>query len=143
MDRKFNESDLKKIRELKNRLSYKRVAALFDVSPHTIWRIIKGYSYKQPIKRRYLPVNPLEIKKITVPTKRVYELEVGDIFLYAGVDRIVDKITDERVCYKPNTQYQQGSGKSTFGIKNQMKVEFLGKAPKGRLRPERIKQVTL
>jgi hypothetical protein len=55
---------------------------------------------------------------------------------------LVVLIKDGRVYYKP-TNYCEFNKKNSFGGRNQMKVEFLGKAPKGRLRPERIKQVTL
>lgn len=55
-------------------------------------------------------------------TKRVYELELGDIFVYCNVRFIVFKKTAEKIYYK-NKKHRNWI--ESFGAKNQMKVEII------------------
>lgn len=57
-------------------------------------------------------------------TKRVYELEVGDLFWYYSVINRVTHIKDGRVLYTP-ISYSGYSPRESFSAKNKMKVEIV------------------
>lgn len=63
-------------------------------------------------------VSILEIK-----TKRVYQLEVGDVFWYFGRQYIVTNI-NERIWYRV---WNSTNIRRSFGLFNQSRVEYYGR----------------
>lgn len=125
MTRKLSDTDVVKIKEMSNRLPMHKVGRLFGVGTTTVCRIINNQTYLKPQSKRYLPYNEPSVKS-DVKTKRVYDLEVDDMFIYYGIKFRVIKIEDGQLFYKP-TQFDESSAKHFFGVKCQMKVEYLGK----------------
>lgn len=68
-----------------------------------------------------------------VKTKRVYELEVGDVFKHLGIYYIVYRIKDGLLWYKLRSKATD-SYKLSFGCKCKMKVELV--EPSKLIRPE-------
>ncbi len=63
---------------------------------------------------------------LNVPTKRVYELEPGDVFKLFGVFVIVRKVTDTKIFYKYQPELTTTGGDKNYfiGAKGQQKVEI-------------------
>lgn len=71
----------------------------------------------------------LELKP-QVPTKRIKDLVVGDLFMYNMVEWEVVKKDDERVYF--NSIQSKGNNYNSIGARAMALVEYLGRSPKSK-----------
>ncbi len=64
-------------------------------------------------------------KQIEVPNKtaRICELKVGQRFIHLGIERVVVKITDDKLYYSCASENPHPREKSTYSAKSQWRVE--------------------
>lgn len=116
-------ADFVRMKEMKDKMSFKEIASMFGVSTWFVWNAINNYSVNGKPKKQNRFFCDKGVQH-GLKTKRVFNLVVGDCFKYYNTSFVVTHISGGRVYYKP-TCFGQSLYKDSFGAKNQMKVEII------------------